>query len=633
MNPETQPVATSAADAMAECEQGNSDVSFVLAPSAAAPAPCPEPSVSRLEAAASLLEMEADTKFATNDQAQAGPKAAADVALNDAKAEAPTKGANADGDSKPACDSAKAAAATKKESHAAQETRKMRNREAQRRRRQRIMLIQGLDVVNPKVDKAEAMEKVAAIDPSLALRRRKLSDFETEEARTDWRRMQNREAKRRYRQKSRSGQNSACSSAPGSRSQSFDMLGSDCFRSAASSMDSIAPDASQATVINPGSAPYSLSFLQTMYHHQNGQPFMVLQMPPAGLVEGNNNNNNNNNNNSNIDIPSPFGVARGSAQAYNQANHVGMMSSTSMPQHVSSSVVGNINNNNNGMQPPRATSHQAASSNQYQGFSVDRQLKLLMETSSLRGNNQAQQQQQAQQPQQGASSSQGFEGFASEGRINTEQQTHLQQHASNVLALGLQNVRGLADDRLNARHAYEQQQQQQQARGIGQVLRHPYSQSFDMGQQQQQQQQQKRLNVFDPMSQSFDMQQQQQQQHDCHMSFDHGRVQQQQQQQDAIPERSELINLSQQDDDVNTRSIHAALFPGGNNAVYNKWQGFVQPPADRIGCWTSDPLLPGGMASFGFAAQHQGDGVGVGNGSNQNMPGGDMFNKQHQHQQ
>jgi len=59
--------------------------------------------------------MEADTKFATNDQA--GPKAA-EVALNDAKAEAPTKGANADGDSKPACHSAKAAAATKKESHA-----------------------------------------------------------------------------------------------------------------------------------------------------------------------------------------------------------------------------------------------------------------------------------------------------------------------------------------------------------------------------------------------------------------------------------------------------------------------------------------------------------------------------------
>jgi len=135
-------------------------------------------SVSGLEAAAPLLETEADVKLATNDH---GGSSAAEVALN-AKAAPQTKGAKSAGDDKPASDSAMTAA-TKTESHAvriphhtckyclcwptsvpeglsngdpsvsrtlpqAQETRKLRNREAQRRRRQRIMLIQVLKALS-----------------------------------------------------------------------------------------------------------------------------------------------------------------------------------------------------------------------------------------------------------------------------------------------------------------------------------------------------------------------------------------------------------------------------------------------------------------------------------------------------
>ena len=72
-----------------------------------------DPSVSGLEAAAPLLETEADTKLATSDH---GGSSAAEVALN-AKAAPQTKGAKSAGDSKPASDSAMTAA-TKTESHA-----------------------------------------------------------------------------------------------------------------------------------------------------------------------------------------------------------------------------------------------------------------------------------------------------------------------------------------------------------------------------------------------------------------------------------------------------------------------------------------------------------------------------------
>jgi len=347
--------------------------------------------------------------------------------------------------------------------------------------------------------------------------------------------------------------------------------------------------------------------LQQMYQHQNGQPFMVQQMPPAASVEGNNKKTNKN---STIDIPNPFGVPRVPAQAYadNQVLNATMMSSTSIPQYVSS-VIGN-NSNQIDMQPDPAIPQSANScKNQYQGFSVDRQVKLLMEMSKLCGNA------NENQPQQrGATSSQGFDGFTAEGVV-MEEQPHFEQQTSNAMSIDLQNVRSLTAEDHHARQAYHNrqqeqqqqqqqrhhhyhhhQQQQQQMRTSGQVLRQ-YSRTFDMGQQQQ------RHGAYDPISQSFDLQQP-----DCHTTYASDRVQEVQQ--DAIPERCELTNLVQQDDDVSSRSMQAALFPSVNNVGYsdNKWQGMIKPPADKIGsyCWTQDPF-PGGMVvPPSFAVQHQG---------------------------
>jgi len=350
--------------------------------------------------------------------------------------------------------------------------------------------------------------------------------------------------------------------------------------------------------------------LQQMYHHQNGQPVMVPQIPPAASVEGNNRNTNKN---STIDIPNPFGTPLVPAQAYpdNQALNATMMSSTSIPPYVSS-IIGN-NSNQFAMHPDPAIPQPANSAhNQHQGFSVDRQLKLLMEMSKLCGNT------NENQPQhRGVASSQGFDGFTAEGVVMKEQSSHFEQQTSNAMSIDLQNVRSLTAEDHHARQAYhnrhhrhhQQQQQhqhhnnnhhhhhqqQQQMRTSDQVPRQ-YSRTFDMGQQQQ------RHHAYDPISQSFDLQQP-----DCHTTYASDRVQEVQQ--DAIPERCELTNLVQQDDDVSSRSMQAALFPSVNNVGYsdNKWQGMIKPPADKIGsyCWTQDPF-PGGMVAPSFAAQHQG---------------------------
>lgn len=48
------------------------------------------------------------------------------------------------------------------------------------------------------------MALIEVVDPALARRRRRSTDFVSEEERLDWRRAQNRQAKRRYRERRRS---------------------------------------------------------------------------------------------------------------------------------------------------------------------------------------------------------------------------------------------------------------------------------------------------------------------------------------------------------------------------------------------------------------------------------------------
>jgi len=86
--------------------------------------------------------------------------------------------------------------------------RKLQNRLAQRRRRKRNSMCASMpnifDGYHHPVPQLDPSCKADDVDPSTVRRRRKSSDFASDEERLEWRRAQNREAKRRYRERRKS---------------------------------------------------------------------------------------------------------------------------------------------------------------------------------------------------------------------------------------------------------------------------------------------------------------------------------------------------------------------------------------------------------------------------------------------